>query len=235
MRCSLSAFSGLLTGRAPEVAEFLLDERNSSGEPEHQAISAECEDFWSGVAAQLASASVYGFARFDGAGTAELSAVVAIGAGRAVRVQAVDGVVTAEKIRHDAPWPALAGCLPPKRPAEGDAVTVPLDSVRQFATRPGTGGEGVGRAAQLLSRADDFTARLYTGLRRADGQLRTADQHIEVHHAPTGRVAVIPQPADHCLVSPADLFVLASALQEQVEALWAADVERTQPISAPGS
>ncbi len=83
----------------------------------------------------------------------------------------------------------------------------------------------------LMRRADGMTARLSVGLRVAAGVVPSGPSEIEVHHAPTGRAALIPEAPDDTftVVAPAGAYLLGRTLQEYVESLWANTSERTQP------
>ncbi|MFI0465937.1 MULTISPECIES: ESX secretion-associated protein EspG [Saccharopolyspora] len=244
MRCSLREFGGLLRDHAvgPEVEAFLIARPQTADEPP--------DGPWGELAANLVRASVFGFAQVNVPGEAELRAVVAVGNGHAARVLVQDGSVTAKKVRPDAPWPALVGCLPDREPAEGCEVTVPtrvLAEARADAEQRGdrqvdwlayelkrrrVPPEDAQAIGDLLRRADGMTAHLTVGLRVASGAVRSGPFGIEVHHAPSGRAAVIPESPDDTftVVAPAGAYLLGKTLQEYVEDLWEGTSERTQPL-----
>ncbi|MEV6226555.1 ESX secretion-associated protein EspG [Saccharopolyspora shandongensis] len=244
MRCSLREFGGLLREHAvgPEVAAFLIARPQTADGPPGGP--------WDELAANLARASVFGFAQVDVPGEAERRAVVAVGNGHAVRVLVQDGSVTAKEVRPDAPWPALVGCLPDREPAEGCEVTVPtrvLAEARADAEQRGdrqvdwlayelkrrrVPPEDAQAIGDLLRRADGMTAHLTVGLRVLSGAVRNGPFGIEVHHAPSGRSAVIPESPDDTftVVAPAGAYLLGRTLQQYVEDLWAGTGERTQPL-----
>jgi hypothetical protein len=247
MRCSLREFDALLRGGevGPEIAAFLVEEpQEAAGAPQDEQAAE--------LVANLARASVFGFAQVTSPGEAELRAVVAVGSGHAARVRVQGESVTAERVRPDAPWPALVGCLPDREPAEGCEVTVPtaeladaraeaerredtqVDWLAYELKRRRVQPEDAQAVGDLLRRTDGMTARLTVGLRVASGAVRTGPFAIEVHHAPSGRVAVIPESPDDTftVVAPAGAYLLGKTLQEYVEHLWTGTSERTQPLPA---
>ncbi|MCI2419958.1 ESX secretion-associated protein EspG [Saccharopolyspora sp. K220] len=245
MRCSLREFDGLLRDRAvgAELTSFLITapQADAAGPPDEQ---------WADLVTTLARASVFGFAQVNDTDEAELRAVVAVGSGQAARMLVRGESVTAERVRPDAPWPALVGCLPDREPADGCEVTVPTELLSEARAeaeqradqqvdwlayelkRRRVPPEDAQAVSDLLRRADGMTARLTVGLREAAGAMRTGAFAIEVHHAPSGRVAVIPESPDDTftMVAPASAYLLGKALQEYVEDLWTGLSERTQPL-----
>ncbi|PKW19210.1 ESX secretion-associated protein EspG [Saccharopolyspora spinosa] len=245
MLCSLREFDGLLRDSevGPEIAAFLI--------AEPQAASAGPRgERWAELAANLARASVFGFAQVSNPGEADLRAVVAVGNHHAARVLVRGESVTTQQVRPDAPWPALVGCLPDREPAGGCEVTVPtrvLAEARAEAAKredrqvdwlayelkrrqvPPEDAQAVG---DLMRRADGMTAKLSVGLRVAAGAVRSGPFEIEVHHAPTGRAALIPESPDDTftVVAPAGAYLLGRTLQEYVESLWVNTSDHTQPL-----
>ncbi|MGP4019877.1 ESX secretion-associated protein EspG [Saccharopolyspora sp. 5N708] len=245
MRCSLQEFDGLLRDRevGAELAAFLVPA------PRADADRPPGEQ-WTKLATTLERASVFGFAQVNDSDETELRAVVAVGSGQAARVRVRGESVTAEQVRPDAPWPALVGCLPDREPADGCEVTVPTEVLAEARAaaeqradqqvdwlayelkRRRVPPEDAQAVGDLMRRADGMTARLTVGLREAAGAVRTGAFAIEVRHAPSGRVAVIPESPDDTftVVAPADAYLLGKALQEYVEGLWTGVSERTQPL-----
>ncbi|MGW3470476.1 ESX secretion-associated protein EspG [Saccharopolyspora sp. NPDC000995] len=245
MLCSLRELDGLLRDSevGPEIAAFLIAEPPA-------ASAGPRDERWAGLAANLARSSVFGFARVSNPGEADLRAAVAVGNHHATRVVVRGESVTAQQVRPDAPWPALVGCLPEGEPAGGCEVTVPtrvLTDARAEADKrkdrqvdwlayelkrrqvPPEDAQAVG---DLMQRADGMTARLSVGLRVAAGAVRSGSFEIEVHHAPTGRAALIPESPDDTftVVAPAGAYLIGRTLQEYVERLWMNTSERTQPL-----
>jgi ESAT-6 protein secretion system EspG family protein len=248
MQCSLREFDALLRGGdvVPEIAAFLVEEPQEDADAPRDEQATE-------LVANLARASVFGFARVSSPGEAAgLRAVVAVGSGHAARVRVQGESVTAERVRPDAPWPALVGCLPDREPAEGCEVTVPtaelaearaeaerredrqVDWLAYELKRRRVQPEDARAVGELLQRGDGMTAWLTVGLRAPSGAVRTGPFAVEVHHAPSGRVAVIPEFPDDTftVVAPAGAYLLGKTLQEYVEHLWTGTSERTQPLPA---
>ncbi|MBB5155877.1 ESX secretion-associated protein EspG [Saccharopolyspora phatthalungensis] len=245
MRCSLREFDGLLRDCevGPEIAEFLVAEPRATAD-------RPPEERWTELAANLARASVFGFAQVSSPGEAELRVVVAVGSGHAARVLVHGESVVVKQVRPDAPWPALVGCLPDREPADGCEVTVPtrvLADARTSAQQRGdqqvdwlayelkrrrVPPEDAQAVGELLRRADGMTAQLTVGLRVASGAVRRGPFAIEVLHASSGRVAVIPESPDDtfAVVAPAGAYLLSKTLQEYVEHLWTGLSERTRPL-----
>ncbi|GAA0521422.1 hypothetical protein GCM10011581_12000 [Saccharopolyspora subtropica] len=238
----MDEFGGLLRDQAvaPEIGAFLLGGTDAGRAPR--------DSRWDELADGLRRASVFGFVEVTGG--PERRAVVAVGNRHAARMVVADGTVTAKEIRPDAPWPALVGVLPDMAAAEGCEVTVPtrvLAEARAEATRrteqrvdwlayelklrqvPPDDARAI---SDLMRRADGMAARFTVGLRAASGALRIGPLAVEVHHAPTGRVAVIPESPDdtYCMVAPADAYLLGRTLQGFVEDLWTTTSEQTQPL-----
>jgi hypothetical protein len=202
--------------------------------------SGRLNDRWYEIVNAIAHGSVYGFLRIDDPDGDETRAIVAVTRGMAVRVVVRGESVTIDEIRPDAPWPALLGCLPEAEPAEGSEVTVPtaiLTEARSEAEQrqdeqvdwiayelklrqvPAEDAQAVGA---LLRRANQVTAQVTVALREADGALRRGPFAIDVHHALSGRAAVMPESPEnvYTMVTPADAFMIGKALQQYVEDLW---------------
>jgi len=228
MRCSLDEFRALLGEAevASELTAFLGADPVAGAPP---------EGGWIEALRALRHATVLGFVEVGG--SAPLRGLVAIGDGSGIRVRVRGEEVTTEVMRTDAPWPALVGCLPEREPAEGCEVTVPTAELAEARAEVDSRDretdwlayelkrrlvppDDARAAADLLTRADDFDARLSVGW-RPDGALHRWAQGIDVHHAATGRAAVIPESPDgtFTLVTPADTYLLATTLQEHLEHL----------------
>ncbi|MFC7344416.1 ESX secretion-associated protein EspG [Saccharopolyspora griseoalba] len=229
MRCSLDEFRALLGGAdvAPELTAFLGADPVAGVPPEGD---------WTEVLRVLRHAAVLGFAAVEGA--EPLRGLVAIGDGGGIRVRVRGDEVSTDVMRTDAPWPALVGCLPEREPAEGCEVTVPTAELAEARAeadardrdtdwlayelrRRSVPPDDARAVADLLTRADDFQARLSVAWRPDGVLLRRWPQGIEVHHAATGRAAVIPESPDDAfsLVTPADTYLLSKTLQEHLEHL----------------
>lgn len=227
MRCSLDEFRALLAGAevAPELTGFLGPVPAGGELPDGD---------WTEVLRALRTASVLGFAEVGGA--EPVRGLVAIGDG-GIRVRVRDGQVTTDVMRNDAPWPALVGCLPERQPAAGCEVTVPTEELAEaraecdgrepdaerFAhelRRRLVPPDDARAVADLLTCVDDFSARLSVAW-RPDGRVNHWPRHIEIRHATTGRVAIVPEaPEDgFTLVAPADTYLLSKSLQEHLEHL----------------
>lgn len=228
MRCSLDEFRALLVEAdvAPELTEFLGADPVAGAQPEGD---------WTETLRVLRYPSVLGFAEVDG--PEPLRGLVVVGEGSGVRVRVRGGEVTVDVMRPDAPWPALVGCLPEREPAEGCEVTVPTAELAEATAaadardrstdwlayelkRRLVPPDDARAVADLLSRTDEVTARLAVAW-YLDGALHRAPHGVDVHHAATGRAAVIPESPDDTftLVTPADTYLLAKTLQEHLEHL----------------
>lgn len=230
MRCGRDEFRALLaaTTVASELVEFLEAPPGQGQLPEGD---------WSEPLRALAQATVFGFAEVDG--PQPVRGVVAVGDGAGVRVRLLGDEVHTDVMRADAPWPALVGCLPECEPAAGCEVTVPTieftEARAAAATRsPQSDGlevelrrrlvppDDARAVAELMARADEITATLSVAW-RPNGTLHRWPHRITVHHAPAGRVAVIPESPDDTftIVAPADAYLLSKTLQEYLEHLTA--------------
>jgi hypothetical protein len=243
--------------RAFDVPEFVTDGLPQSGEADPARAEGETsareqgwitpggqlDDRWHEIIITLAHGEVYGFARITDPDAAEIRAVVAIRRGSAFRIVIRGEEVHIDEIRPDAPWPALVACLPKKDRAEGRSVTIP-SAVLAKAERdswlaydvharqvPPDDAQSV---AELTEMADQMSAQITIALRGADGTLHVGPYVVDVHHAPSGRVAVLPQlpVGSRTTVTPADRSLIVEALQEYLDDLWAwAREEPTQRLA----
>ncbi|WP_433869497.1 ESX secretion-associated protein EspG [Saccharopolyspora sp. CA-218241] len=235
MRCDAPGFRALLRERpvGADVTGFLLDD------PMPGAGAAPGGARWRRVLAVLAEAAVFGFLR-----SADLRALVAVARGAAVRIRVRAAEVVADRVRPDAPWPALVGALPAAEPATGSEVTVPtalLAEAREVAAaRTDAGADWLAyeltrrdvpaddaRAIGAFLHGADRGAELSVGLRES-GAVRRAPWRIEVRWGSAGRIAVVPEsPSDtYSMVTPAGPYLLGRSLQRHLDDLW----QRTGPL-----
>lgn len=205
---------------------------------------------WQEILTTLLQGSAYGFVSVSDPDAEDVRAVVAVKSGFAVRVVVRGEQVDFTMVRPDAPWPALAAVLPKAAVGDSSEVTVPgrvLAEARAEAARhqdhqvdwiayelralqvPAEDAQAVGA---LLRKADQVTARITVAIGE-DGVLRGGPVAIEVHHAPSGRVAVVPEPPDgtYTMVTPADTVVIVEAVHRYIEDLWMRTGEESLPLA----
>lgn len=237
-------WDGPETPPLPDALAFLIDS-SSSATPDARASEwikpdSRIHEQWQEILTTLRHGSAFGFVSVSDPDTEDVRAVVAVKRGFAVRVVVQGERVDFAGVRPDAPWPALAAVLPKAAVGECSEVTVPesvLSEARAAATRhchdqidgiayelrsrqvPAEDAQAI---AALMRQANQVTARITVAIGEDDGILRNGPVAIEIHHAPSGRVALIPEPPDgtYTMVTPASTAFIVKAVHHYIEDLW---------------
>ncbi|WP_019854619.1 ESX secretion-associated protein EspG [Actinopolyspora mortivallis] len=186
----------------------------------------------------LVHGSSCGFLQIGDPDADEVRVVVAVQQGLAFRIWMCRDEVVIDEVRAADAWKALAAYLPSAEPAEGRPVTVPSSLLAEVAEATDGPGEHHLRMAHALrergvpaerARAlgeynrmvDRTTTQIAVAARDTRGALHIGPRAINLHHAPSGRVAIVRQPPDGSTttVGPADLATVADTTERLVREL----------------
>ncbi|MDR7302849.1 ESX secretion-associated protein EspG [Haloactinomyces albus] len=198
----------------------------------------QLNDQWEEIVTSLVHGSSCGFLQIGDPEADEVRVLVAQH-GLAHRVVLEREDVTVDELRPEAAWQSLAACLPERAPAEGRAVSVSTEVLAVAGAEgekhrgdqgewmsyelrrqdvPAADAQAVGA---LTNMADRTTAQIAVAVRDENNSLHIGPFAINVHHAPSGWVAMFRQPpnGETTTVTPADTALIATTTQRYVDRL----------------
>lgn len=192
---------------------------------------------------EIVSALVHGescgFLQIGDPGADEVRVMVASHNSLAFRVILEREDVLIDEVTPDAAWRSLASCLPEVEAAEGRAVSVPSQVLGEASAEaeqhrgeqdqwlayelrrrdvPTADAEAVGAFNRM---ADRTTMQIAVAVREKDGTMHIGPHAINMHHAPSGRVAMYPQLPSGATttIGPADAELVAATTRQYLDAL----------------
>lgn len=238
--------TGLLDPPA-ELPDALAQAENAAKAKGWIDRSGDLNDQWGEIVTTLARGSDCGFLLVKNPDFEEVRVLVSVRRGRAFRIALRGDAVDIDEVPARSPWFALTPFLPEAEPAQGKAMTVPASVLTAASAEAeqhrGDQSEWAAYELQLrripaitakvigawTKRADPVTARINVAIREPDGSLRVGPFAINVHRAPSGRVAVFPRLplGQETTVAPGSSGVIANTMQHYVDDLrLRADVDR---------
>lgn len=185
------------------------------------------------IVTALAHASTYGFLQIGDPDEDEVRVVLALQQRLAFRVWMCRDEVFIDEVHPDSAWQALLAYLPDAAVAEGRPVSVSTSLLSEAAAAAdqhrgeqdrwlahelrargvaATQADALGRFNRM---SDRKTMQLAVAGREPNGTLYIGSEAINLHHCPSGRVAMIPQPDEASTVMrPADPKTIATAAEQ---------------------